>query len=163
MTSELYAFFYNHRNGPYHIFSQWYPSKFVDNTGTIYHNAEQYMMIQKAALFQDSDSIALMYNESNPAILKKLGRSIKNFDEEIWKQHRYNIVFQGNYLKFTQNPQLQKILLDTKDKIIAEASPTDDIWGIGLREQVARKKNRFEWPGQNLLGKALMKVREELS
>jgi len=159
MNSNLYAFFWG-KEGPYRCFSQWYPSEFRDDAGLVYCNCEQYMMAHKAALFGDTDTFQAIMNETDPAKIKKLGRLVKHFDEDIWKQNRYNIVFQGNYLKFTQNSNLKTILLGTNNRIIAEASPYDDIWGIGLRESVAKNKPRSEWPGMNLLGQALMLVRD---
>lgn len=47
------------------------------------------------------------------------------------------------------------------DKIIAEASPQDAIWGIGMAEDHPNVNDTSLW-GPNLLGKALMKVREAL-
>lgn len=160
--SDLYILFYGHRTGIYRSFSQWYPIKFKDDYGIIYHNTEQYMMAHKAALFGDTDTMTDILNETDPAKIKKLGRKVRNFDEDLWHQNRFNIVFQGNYLKFSQNPQIKAILLSTDDKLIAEASPYDDIWGIGLRESIAKNMSRSKWPGKNLLGKALMRVRQEL-
>ena len=53
-------------------------------------------------------------------------------------------------------------MLETGDLILVEASPLDRIWGIGFREKKAMEMgNRERW-GMNLLGNALMKVREQL-
>ena len=64
--------------------------------------------------------------------------------------------------KFSQNSNLKDILLSTKNKIIAEASPRDKIWGIGLGSKNPNSKNKNEWKGTNILGWALMKARESL-
>lgn len=53
-------------------------------------------------------------------------------------------------------------LLSTGDKILAEASPYDTIWGIGLEASDFDSTHPDRWPGKNLLGKVLMRVREEL-
>ena len=73
------------------------------------------------------------------------------------------IVYEGNLLKFRQNPDLKQKLLETGDKGLVEASPFDKIWGIGLGEKKAREtaKHRTGW-GLNLLGNALVQVREVL-
>jgi ribA/ribD-fused uncharacterized protein len=68
----------------------------------------------------------------------------------------------GLISKFTQNPDILKILLDTEDKILAEASPYDKIWGIGFAEDDPRAKYQSQWQGKNLLGKVLMRVRERI-
>jgi len=51
-------------------------------------------------------------------------------------------------------------LLMTGSKILVEASPEDCIWGVGLEENDPLILDEANWKGQNLLGKALMKVRD---
>ena len=63
-------------------------------------------------------------------------------------------------MKFTQNENLKMVLLETKDRELVEASPSDRIWGIGFDSEKA-PGNEDKW-GENKLGKALMKVREQL-
>lgn len=89
-----------------------------------------------------------------------MGRSVRNFDDTLWDKVKFNIVVEGNYLKFSQNRELGKYLKDTGSKILVEASPYDRIWGIGMRESDPNASNPKYWKGQNLLGQALMKVRE---
>ncbi|EEQ87930.1 uncharacterized protein BDCG_03050 [Blastomyces dermatitidis ER-3] len=154
---------------------QWYPSEFTwdrnlddedDGVETLkYDNAEQYMMHQKGLLFAPDDPVThqILSQDStppHPAELRSLGRQIPDFDDAVWKKHRYKIVVEGNYLKFTQDPQLKAKLLATRDRELVEASPRDRIWGVGFgaKNAGARRKN---W-GLNLLGKALMEVRERI-
>lgn len=73
----------------------------------------------------------------------------------------YKIVKDGLLLKFSHK-NLRQTLLDTGNLYIAEASPKDKIWGIGLKEADAQNMPRDLWPGQNILGKALMEIREEI-
>lgn len=72
------------------------------------------------------------------------------------------IVFEGNYAKFTQNEDLKDFLLSTGDKVLVEASPYDKIWGIGMRESAEGINNPNNWKGTNLLGFAIMQVRDML-
>jgi ribA/ribD-fused uncharacterized protein len=53
-------------------------------------------------------------------------------------------------------------LLGTGTRILVEASPRDDIWGIGLAADDDRAASPEDWPGLNLLGFALMDVRHQL-
>ncbi len=62
-----------------------------------------------------------------------------------------------------QNPSLKNLLLSTGDKILAEACPYDKIWGIGLDANHPDSTDQSKWKGDNLLGKILMQIREELS
>ena len=64
--------------------------------------------------------------------------------------------------KFSQNKRLAEFLLSTKQKILVEASPVDKIWGIGLAENTSNIDNPLTWRGKNLLGFALMAVRQQL-
>ncbi len=141
--------------------SQWWPSEFEEN-GMIYKTAEHYMMAGKAKLFNDMDIFERVLSKDSPKDVKDLGRQIKNFDAAIWDEQKYNIVKRGNYLKFSQSKNLKHFLIQTKNKILVEASPVDAIWGIGLTEDSPNAKNPKEWRGENLLGFALMEVRDEL-
>jgi ribA/ribD-fused uncharacterized protein len=91
-----------------------------------------------------------------------LGRSVVGFDEQLWQQHRYEIVLTGNIAKFAQNKELCTFLLNSKNRILVEASPVDSIWGIGLAADDPLAMNPAMWHGLNLLGFALMEVRSLL-
>lgn len=142
-------------------FSQWFPFEFVEE-GTIYKTAEHYMMAGKAKLFNDLEVFEQILKAETPNEVKRLGRKVKNFDPKIWDEHKYEIVRQGNFLKFSQNEKFKEFLLSTNDKILVEASPYDTIWGIGMLETDKKAENPLLWNGENLLGFALMEVRDEL-
>jgi ribA/ribD-fused uncharacterized protein len=122
------------------------------------------MMACKAALFSDTPTLELILEETanpstNPRHIKALGRMISPFDEETWVAHREEIVYFGNLCKFGQRGELRERLVETGNLILVEASPYDRIWGVGFKEdRVMRERERW---GLNLLGKALMRVREE--
>lgn len=141
--------------------SQWYLRPFLFN-GLAFPTAEHWMMYEKARLFQDERIMLSMLDDENPAVAKKLGRQIRGFDEETWNREKGRIVFEGNLHKFAQNPELADFLFSTGDRVLVEASPDDSIWGIGLNEQMARSTAPDQWPGENLLGFALMRVRYAL-
>lgn len=94
--------------------------------------------------------------------MKTLGRKVRNFDEVVWNEVKYSIVLNGNYLKSTQNPELREYLLATGDRVLAEASPYDGIWGIKMGKSDENAFNPLKWRGENLLGFALMEVRDEI-
>ncbi|UKB79710.1 NADAR family protein [Chryseobacterium sp. MEBOG07] len=142
-------------------FSQWFPGKFEEN-GIVYKTAEHYMMAGKARLFNDAEIEEEILKAATPNQAKALGRKVKNFDPTIWDEHKYEMVTQGNLLKFSQNQYFKDFLLSTGDKILVEASPYDRIWGIGMQETDTRAQNPLLWNGENLLGFALMEVRDEL-
>lgn len=161
-----YLLFWGHRPGKNgeltkSCFSQWWPQEFVV-AGVVYPSAEHWMMAEKARLFADADVLARILAARSPAEAKKLGREIRGFVPEQWEVHKYDIVKTGNFHKFSQHPPLAEFLLATHDRVLVEASPVDTIWGIGLAAAAADAENPARWRGPNLLGFALMEVRDRL-
>lgn len=142
-------------------FSQWWESAFTVD-GIEYKTAEHWMMAKKAILFKDEEIVYKILSAKSPAEAKKLGRQVKNYQEEVWLSNRYEIVKEGNYHKFNQHEALKDFLLDTSDRVLVEASPVDSIWGIGMATDHKDIENPEKWKGLNLLGFALMEVRDEL-
>lgn len=161
-----YLFFWGHRplpNGQIGkpCFSQWWPAAFsVD--GVRYPTAEHFMMAEKARLFGDDEVRAQVLEAPGPKQAKELGRQVRNFDERVWGGARFGLVVAGNLAKFSQNPELGNYLLGTRDRVLVEASPTDRIWGIGLAADSAQAMDPEQWRGLNLLGFALMEVRQRI-
>ncbi|MEL7122870.1 MAG: NADAR family protein [Bacteroidota bacterium] len=161
-----FLFFWGHhpnRNGQIgkSCFSQWWESDFqVD--GIIYKTAEHWMMAEKARLFEDETTLSKILKSKSAAEAKKLGRRVRNFDEETWKTHRYDIVKRGNRHKFNQNKTLKDFLILTSNRILVEASPYDKIWGIGMKAGYEGIDNPYNWKGLNLLGFAIMEIRDEI-
>ena len=160
-----FLFFWGHRKSNKinkSCFSQWYESKFVVN-GIEYQTAEHYMMAEKALLFNDKEIYHQIITSTKPEKVKKLGRQVKNFNQKIWEENRFEIVIRGNFHKFNQNPELSEFLKNTNESILVEASPIDNIWGIGLAQDNEDAKNPYFWNGLNLLGYALMETRDVLN
>jgi ribA/ribD-fused uncharacterized protein len=151
--STKYHFFWG---GP---FSNWHIAPFIINS-IKYNCVEQYMMANKAIMSKDLYTLGLIMNTDSPREQKALGRKVQNFDVDKWSKESYGVVFTGNMEKYTTHSELRKLLLDTGDDILVEASPYDRIWGIGYSAEDALK-NISDW-GENRLGKVLMEVRENL-
>jgi ribA/ribD-fused uncharacterized protein len=141
--------------------SQWYPAHFRV-ADTDYATTEHYMMAEKARLFADEPARNQILRATHPGAAKALGRSVSNFDNEHWEAARWDIVVAGNLAKFTQNPELGQFLVGTGERLLVEASPVDQIWGIGLAADDPAAADPHTWRGLNLLGFALMAVREQL-
>lgn len=142
-------------------FSQWWKSPFIVE-GTTYLTAEHWMMAEKARIFKDNIMLEQILKAEQPAEAKALGRKVANFDPSVWDAKKFDSVVKGNVHKFSQHSALKAFLLDTMDKVIVEASPRDTIWGIGLGPENPKALNPQTWRGQNLLGFALMEVRDLL-
>lgn len=161
-----YLYFWGHQPSKQGMtascFSQWYEAPFVVN-GDTYPTAEHFMMAEKAALFGDQTTRNLVLQASTASEAKAFGRLVRGFDEAIWLQHRFSIVVRANVAKFSQNMEMKHFLQQTGSQVLVEASPVDKIWGIGLAQDNPKVNNPNHWQGLNLLGFALMQVRNELS
>ncbi len=141
--------------------SQWAKTPFYHEE-IRYGCAEQWMMAQKAEMFGDTEAHLKIMRAISPKQQKAYGREVRGFDKATWDKEAYRIVKMGNVLKFSQNEKARKFLLNTGDRTIVEASPYDRIWGVGLGEDHPDVIYPERWKGQNLLGKAIMDVRDVL-
>jgi ribA/ribD-fused uncharacterized protein len=156
--SNLVLFYSNNKENGYLSNFAAYPI-IIDNRRFLCN--EQYIMFSKALLFGDIETAQLIMESSNPVQMKKLGRQVKNFDEKMWLNGNITRIADNcNVAKFTQYTKLKKLLLATGNATIAEASPYDKIWGIGVDTEVG--KDRTKWQGTNILGESLMRVRDIL-
>lgn len=142
-------------------FSNWYPSGFIVDYIT-FNCGEQYMMYHKAMTFDDDETADKIMRTDDPSTQKKYGRQVQGYDDKVWSEVRYELVKKGLVQKFMQNPEMKQYLLDRKDKIIVEASPYDRIWGIGYHENDDNILDEIDNWGENLLGKMLMEIAQEL-
>ncbi|MFH8984547.1 NADAR family protein [Streptomyces varsoviensis] len=162
-----YVWFWGHRpprgggvgNG---CFSQWWPAPFTVD-GVPYATAEHWMMAGKARLFGDAEAWERAVAAVHPKAAKDAGRSVRGFDEDVWRRHRYGLVVEGSVHKFGGHPELGAYLLNTGRRVLVEASPVDRVWGIGLAADDEGARDPARWRGLNLLGFALMEARQRLA
>lgn len=141
--------------------SNWNLSRFVVE-GVAFSSMEQYMMYQKAVRFGDADIASQIMRTDDVARIKQFGRQVSGYDDHIWNGMRQIIVFEGLSAKFSQNNELKEKLISTGNSVLAECAVKDRIWGIGLSMTDPDRHDMSKWKGQNLLGYALMLVREKL-
>lgn len=161
METKESIYFYK-TNNKFDYMSNFYSCKFKDINNIIYNCSEQYFMYQKCLLFESNNNKLLekILVEKNPMLIKKLGRTIKNFDEKKWNEVCYNIMLDGLKLKFGQNKDIMDKLSKTEKKNLYEASKYDKIWGIGFYAENAIYISKDKY-GANLLGKCLMEIRND--
>lgn len=158
--------FYENENGVYFKSgypSQWFITPCVDTNGVAYNCCEQWMMHSKANYFGDLETAERIMATQDPKEQKKLGREVKNFNEYAWNTIADLVVYSANFAKFSQNDELKTLLLATGTKQIVECSPYDRIWGNGLDITTTLATPEKEWKGCNRLGKAIMRVRNNLA
>ena len=144
-------------------FSNFYPCSFTED-GKVWKNSEQCFMAKKAKFFGDEEMYNAILNSETPKEAKKYGRLVKNFDAEKWSKVCFDKMYDAVYAKFSQNSGLKELLLssDFEGKGFVEGSPYDAIWGVKMDWRNPDIDNEENWQGQNLLGKVLNKVREDL-
>ena len=141
--------------------SNWYLSEFkVDSIQ--FSSMEQYMMYKKAIVFNDTKIAKEILETTDVSKIKALGRQVSNYNDTYWNGVRQIIIYKGLLEKFSRNEDLKKRLLNTGNDILAECAVQDKIWGIGLSMKDVNRWDMEKWRGENLLGFALMLVREEL-
>ena len=168
------SIFFISTSDDFKFLSNFYSCEFVDENEIkngkpiVFKNMEQYFMYKKAITF-DKDNTTLIeeiLKEENPKEIQKMGRKVKNFNDREWDKVKLEIMYDGLKLKFGQNPNLKKKLLETGNKILYEANKYDKYWGIGVdvekgvEMEKEGKSNEF---GKNQLGELLMALRGEYS
>jgi ribA/ribD-fused uncharacterized protein len=123
--------------------------------------SEKAIMLCKASLMGDTKTFNLILKAPNPYIAKKLGRQVHPFNEELWQKNVCYIAKDIVICKFNSSETLKKKLLDTDDALLAETSPRDKIWGIGMSNNLDISYP-YKWKGCNILGWALMEARDVL-
>jgi hypothetical protein len=155
LITDDFVFFYKS------FYSQWKIAP-VRIDGRTYNCSEQYMMHRKATLFEDWETADKIMKAEHPRDHQSLGRTVKNFNQEVWNANAREIVYQANLAKYMQHEDMRKEMLATGNRKFVEASPTDIIWGVGLGEKDPLIVDPKNWRGTNWLGQALDRVKATL-
>lgn len=158
---EVDAVYFHLPTEPDGYLSNWYISPF-DLDGKHFTSVEQYIMYRKCLVFGDMDSAEAVLKTDDPAQQQKIGKNASGYIDSVWAGMRQMVAIRGLLAKFSQNNDLKQRLLDTGDAILVECAGSDKIWACGIRLNDDRRKNSSCWNGQNILGFALMEVREIL-
>ena len=108
---------------PPSAFSQWTRSPFTKDL-VEYNCAEQFLMASEARLFGDDTALSDILASNDPREQKCLGRQVRHFDHELWQSACENIVLHGNLAKFSQNEEMHLALIQTGNRRLAGARPT---------------------------------------
>jgi len=141
------------------VFSQWHATPF-EVGGRRFNCAEQFMMAAKASLFADVDMFEQIMATDDPALQKRLGARVRNFDDRTWMRWRVHIVHTASQAKFGQNAGAMRQLQNTVPAMLVEANPRDWNWGTGLQVDDRDNHDPALWRGANLLGRILTSVRD---
>ncbi|EGR5854769.1 NADAR family protein [Vibrio parahaemolyticus] len=174
LITENFVFFYDKSE----VYSQQSKHGFTYK-GFKFKSAEHWMMFHKARVMilgasstmKDVFEFMRMHpkclfrkilDAKTPQAAKMLGRDVKPYSEEMWKENREDVVFYGNVLKFQQNKVCSESMATVGTKQFVEAAKNDLNWGVGLDEKNPKILNPKNWVGLNLLGKQLDRVNQVL-
>ena len=146
---------------PYGFLSNWYMSDFLLD-GMKFNSNEQYIMYRKAQLLGDEESAGAILAAKTPKAYQELGWGVNPFNEALWHGMRQMIAARGLYAKFSQNEALKKQLLATDNACLVECAYKDLNWACGWHLRDEERRDISKWRGKNLLGFALMEVRDQL-
>ena len=129
----------------------------------IWKSSEQCFMAHKAHCFMDFKTMGEIMSTEDPKEAKKLGRKVKDYNDEIWSSIRKTIMKKVVFEKFSQNEELKSLLLseEFRGKTFVEGSPFDKVWGVGMDWRNPDIDNEENWKGKNLLGKVLTEIRDK--
>jgi ribA/ribD-fused uncharacterized protein len=139
-------------------FSNFYETEF-ELDAVKYKSAEHAFEAVKAKTFGDEEMFEKILKAKSAQSAKSFGNKVKDFKEETWKEKQDEVMKTVLRAKFTQNLELRKKLLDTEDKVLANADSRDKYWGIGTSANTSMAKDPKKWKGENKLGVMLMELR----
>lgn len=150
------AFFSRHS-----VFSNHYLSKFTVK-GVTFNSMEQYLAYRKAKFANEDLLASQALSTQDPVEAKYILNKLKKSNPAEWYKQVPKILAEGLREKFKQNQYLLEILIDTRGLQLGEASK-DSTWGIGMSLTDPHVLDVTKWlPKGNLLGRALMEVRDEI-
>lgn len=149
------AFFSRHT-----VLSNHFPSKFTIN-GFLFHSMEQFLALRRAELSANLDLVEKAKNATEPVQAKYILNALRENHQQEWDQQVEKTALEGLKAKFSQNILLQDYLCGTKGLTLGEASKNAR-WGIGMDLSDPEVLDHTKWSQTgNLLGRLLMKVRDE--
>ena len=106
-------------------------------------------------------------DKANDIMRAEAGLDVKRITKKIykrkeWEKEKVGIMRDVIKAKAEQVKEVKEELMGSGGRIIAEAVPGDYYWSCGLDKETAARTNPEHWPGQNVLGKMWMALREEI-
>lgn len=158
---KVSAVYFHLKDEPDGYLSNWYRAEF-DLEGIHFTSTEQYIMYKKCKLFGEEGAAKQVLATDEPKQQQAIGQAAKGYNRFLWEGSRQIIAVKGLMAKFSQNDDLRQKLLSTGDSWLVECAGSDHIWACGIRPNDDRRRDTSNWTGTNILGFALMAVRDSL-
>jgi ribA/ribD-fused uncharacterized protein len=134
----------------------------IEFNNTMYNSAKQAIAAELAKVFNDQENLQKIMLADTPEEVSYELDDVPGLENQAkWNDNIKQLLYDVNIAKFNQYPELVTRLLETKTAVLGAYIPNDNLIGIGLSLDNIQSKNPINWSGQNLLGKALMDIREK--
>ena len=87
---------------------------------------------------------------------------MRGFDEQHWAERRFDLVVAGNLAKFGQRAELRDFLIGTGSRVLVGLTGSTRSGALGWPLTTSTARHPSTGPASNLLGFALMEVRQQL-
>lgn len=123
---------------------------------------ERFYWYKMAQFFEDKEAMEKILNAEDARKAEEVLKDVKNFDQAKWDTVKVKVWEDAQRLKLEQHRWIRNLLIKTAPTYIAVASQ-DKTLGTGWRKQREEASRTQLWDGENMGGKILMKLREELA
>ena len=153
LTCDAVHCYYNHAGEPLSNFYPCTPAITIGNT--TFETVEHYYQYMKHAC--NDAAYAERIRTSSVAAAHHLGGANRASFRADWEQVRDDVYYNGMLAKFSQNAELQRVLLQTGDKMLVQVD-SDAHWGMCVPDDTPAGLAH----GGNAGGRALQRVRAHL-
>ncbi len=142
------------------VFSNMYPCK-LNFDELEFNCSESAYQWRKAMDINEPEIAQRILLAENGFEAKAIARELSAEDVDEWKEaHSVKVMERVVDAKFQQVAEFREELLGSGSFILVEATP-NKFWSAGLLENKARKCKPSYYPGENMLGKILMGLRDK--
>lgn len=120
-------------------------------------------MYEKAKYANDIELANKILYAKDGRHAKSLGNRVKANYKQWMEEKACQVMKFAIKQKFSQNSEILEILRQTKDYMMVECNPYDKFWGAGCQLNSKEAENQTHWEGQNMMGRILCEVRQELA
>lgn len=117
----------------------------------------QHYITWRLALGLDDEVVARVRQTDSPAVAAALEPALTEVEDEL----RLSVATEGYAARF-RSDRASREFLESTDGLTLAFAATDQVWGIGVTARDHRARDPRRWPGSNLCGIALMRVRADL-
>ena len=126
-----------------------------------FSSSEHAYQWQKAITVGDFDAAERIFEAPDGYVAKKISLRLNKQRLDIWRRYcSVRVMKKIAQAKFESVEEFRKELIDSRGMYLIEAT-TDTFWGVGFLTNVAACCKPQYWPGENVMGRILMEIRDK--